>query len=139
MYSYKSTTPNELSIYPGQLIQLAPREVQQTHKLLNTGWALATIDDKTSGLVPINYVRRVETKPHQNQTYSMPEQQQQQTSMIVPDMEPNVECVEKLNASFSQDWIGEKKLNTINEIVTNQCNRIDDTMIPADLNDLNDQ
>lgn len=36
--------------------------MQQTHKLLNTGWALATIDNKTSGLVPINYVRRVGAK-----------------------------------------------------------------------------
>ncbi|XP_055312891.1 peroxisomal membrane protein PEX13 [Sitodiplosis mosellana] len=62
VYNYKATSPHELSIYAGQLIQLAPREVQQTHKLLNTGWALATVDDKTSGLVPINYVRRVEAK-----------------------------------------------------------------------------
>lgn len=40
------------------MVRLAPREVQQTHKLLNTGWALATVDNRTSGLIPINYVRR---------------------------------------------------------------------------------
>lgn len=51
-----------MSIYAGQLVQLAPREVQQTHKLLNTGWALATVDNKISGLVPINYVQRVQAK-----------------------------------------------------------------------------
>lgn len=66
VYNYKSTSPHELNVYPGQLIQLAPREVQQTHKLLNTGWALATIDNTTSGLVPINYVRRVEAKTFAN-------------------------------------------------------------------------
>lgn len=60
IYPFKATSPSELTLFAGQMIKLAPREVQQTHKLLNTGWALATIDDKTSGLVPINYVRRVE-------------------------------------------------------------------------------
>lgn len=67
VYGFKATGPNELSIYPGQLLQLAPREVQQTHKLLNTGWALATIDNKISGLIPINYVRRVDSKPIANE------------------------------------------------------------------------
>lgn len=60
MYSFKATSPSELTLYSGQILKLAPREVQQTHKLLNTGWALATIDDETSGLVPINYLRRHE-------------------------------------------------------------------------------
>lgn len=62
IYNYKAASPHELSIYAGQLVQLAPREVQQTHKLLNTGWALATVDNKVSGLVPINYVQRVQAK-----------------------------------------------------------------------------
>lgn len=68
VYNYKSTSPHELSVYSGQLIQLAPREVQQTHKLLNTGWALGTVDNKTSGLIPINYVRRVGSKPFASET-----------------------------------------------------------------------
>lgn len=150
VYNYKSTAPNELSIYPGQLIQLAPREVQQTHKLLNTGWALATIDNMTSGLVPINYVRRVETKAHQNQANQLPEQQsqsQQQTSMNVPEMQPHAECMKKspeieskLDATIGQDWdTRATQLDTTNEIVTNQSNpsafHIDDEFIaPADLN-----
>lgn len=127
------------------MIQLAPREVQQTHKLLNTGWALATIDNKTSGLVPINYVRRVESKPHHNPTNQIPEQQQ--TSMIVPEMQPNVDCMEKSaeiesksNDSIGQDWNRGNQLDTINEIVTNQSSpatfQIDDPMMPADLKDL---
>jgi hypothetical protein len=36
---------------------VAPKDVQNTQKLLNTGWVLASIDNKTSGLVPVNYIR----------------------------------------------------------------------------------
>lgn len=150
VYNYKSTTPNELSIYPGQLIQLAPREVQTTHKLLNTGWALATIDNKTSGLVPINYVRRVESKPLQNQINPVPEQQEQhpqQTSMIVPEMQSNVDSTEKLaeiesksDGSCGQGWTRGAQLDTINEISSNQNDpsllHIDNAMMPTDLKDL---
>lgn len=147
VYDYKTTTPNELSIYPGQLIQLAPREVQQTHKLLNTGWALATIDNKTSGLVPINYVRRVESKPHQVQEQTQL-QPQQPTAMIVPELQSNVECTgksaeieSKSNGTCSQDWTRRTQLDTINELVTNQSDdpsllHIDNAMMPTDLKDL---
>lgn len=62
MFNFNKTGPNELSVYQGQILKLAPKEVQQTHKLLNTGWALATVDDKISGLIPINYVRRFDSK-----------------------------------------------------------------------------
>lgn len=33
------------------------------NRLLSTNWLLATSDGKTAGLVPINYVRRLETNP----------------------------------------------------------------------------
>lgn len=62
MFNFNKTAPNELSVYQGQILKLAPKEVQQTHKLLNTGWALATVDDKISGLIPINYIRRFDSK-----------------------------------------------------------------------------
>lgn len=39
---------------------VAPREIQQTQKLLTTGWALATVDFKHTGLIPINYLKREE-------------------------------------------------------------------------------
>lgn len=130
------------------MIQLAPREVQQTHKLLNTGWALATIDNTTSGLVPINYVRRVETKSHHNQSDNHM-LEQQQTSMIVPEMQPNVECMEKspeietkLNATNLQDCAARTaQLDTIYETVTNQSKPPDflfeeGATMPADLKDL---
>lgn len=58
-YSFRASNPHELSFQAGQHIIVAPREVQQTQKLLNTGWALASIDHRTSGLIPINYVQRI--------------------------------------------------------------------------------
>lgn len=59
MYNFRASNPHELSFQAGQHIVVAPREVQQTQKLLSTGWALATIDNRTSGLIPINYVQRI--------------------------------------------------------------------------------
>lgn len=59
LYDFKASNPHELSIRAGQHVVIAPREVQQTQKLLNTGWALATIDNRLSGLIPINYVQRL--------------------------------------------------------------------------------
>lgn len=58
MYSFEATNPQELSIRAGQTIMVAPREVQQTQKLLNTGWVLASVDYQQSGLIPVNYLRR---------------------------------------------------------------------------------
>lgn len=67
MYNFRASNPHELSFQVGQHIIVAPREVQQTQKLLNTGWALASIDNCTSGLIPINYVQRITIEPS-NQT-----------------------------------------------------------------------
>lgn len=41
----------------GQTIYIAPREIQNTQQLLNTGWVLATIDNQTSGIIPLNYIQ----------------------------------------------------------------------------------
>lgn len=41
----------------GQTVQVAPREIQQTLRLLNTGWALASTNGKSSGVIPLNYVK----------------------------------------------------------------------------------
>lgn len=139
-FDFKSTSPHELSIYPGQLIQLAPREVQQTHKLLNTGWALATIDNKTSGLVPINYVRRVEPKAHANPT-NVPNQ-----TVIAPEMplEPTMESIpESKQSHFIDNQTGEmcttKVAHDSNEFITNASttsNSHINSMMPADIKDL---
>ncbi|XP_030381713.1 probable peroxisomal membrane protein PEX13 [Scaptodrosophila lebanonensis] len=93
MYDFQSRTPSELSMRSGQAVQVAPREIQQTLGLLNTGWALATTNGQTSGIIPINYVKspmqlsqeREPLKQEQSQftnttanVFSQPPQQHQQ-------------------------------------------------------------
>lgn len=128
LYNYKATNPHELSIYTGQLIQLAPKEVQQTHKLLHTGWALATIDNKTSGLVPINYVSRL--APAQ---YANPEDPQE----TVPET-PIVDIADFLDAPVEpkineqDDQIQSKMPFDTNDVVIDESAYID-PQIPADI------
>ena len=49
----------ELRVKAGQHIKIAPKEIQQTSQLLSTNWLLATVDNRTSGLIPANYIKRV--------------------------------------------------------------------------------
>jgi peroxin-13 len=56
-YDFATNSPGELSFRQGQKILVAPKEVQNTQKLLNTGWVLASLDNRTSGLIPVNYIR----------------------------------------------------------------------------------
>lgn len=89
MYNFRASNPHELSFQAGQQIIVAPREVQQTQKLLNTGWALASIDNRTSGLIPINYVQRItvdvnstitDTKPPMEENVDMVKNIQEQVT-----------------------------------------------------------
>ncbi|XP_053687761.1 peroxisomal membrane protein PEX13 [Sabethes cyaneus] len=57
VFNFDSTHPNELTIRAGQPVLIAPKAVQIEHNLLNTGWVLATMDNTTSGLIPINYIQ----------------------------------------------------------------------------------
>ena len=61
MYNFNGENQSEMSIKAGQQIKIAPREVQQINRLLSTNWLLATSDGKTVGLVPVNYIRRLES------------------------------------------------------------------------------
>lgn len=63
-HNFEATSPQEISIRAGQTVIVAPREIQQTQQLLNTGWALATIDFKQTGLIPINYLKRESMPTH---------------------------------------------------------------------------
>lgn len=102
MYTYNKTDRNELSLYPGLRLQLAPREVQQTQKLLNTGWALATIDGRTSGLIPINYIRRFDART--------PMKNPEATETPMPEPIP-----EKMPMPMSTPIVGDAK--PINEVI----------------------
>jgi hypothetical protein len=61
MFNFNGENQSELSVKAGQQIKIAPREVQQMNRLLSTNWLLATSDGKSAGLVPVNYIRRLET------------------------------------------------------------------------------
>lgn len=60
MYNFNGENQSELTVRAGQQIKVAPREVQQFHRLLSTNWVLATIDGKNIGVVPVNYIKKVE-------------------------------------------------------------------------------
>lgn len=65
-HDFQATNQQELSLRSGQAIYIAPREIQNTQKLLNTGWVLATLDNQSSGIIPLNYIQgpqQVATKP----------------------------------------------------------------------------
>ena len=58
-YNFNARNESELSIRAGQTVLVAPREIQQTHNLLNSGWALATVNRENSGIIPINYIAQL--------------------------------------------------------------------------------
>lgn len=53
--------PREITFRANQVVTIAP-EAQQG-ALWNSGWLLATVDNKTSGLIPANYVKLFRTAP----------------------------------------------------------------------------
>ncbi|XP_037814881.1 probable peroxisomal membrane protein PEX13 [Lucilia sericata] len=57
LYDFQARNPSELSIRAGQRVVIAPKEIQNTLALLNTGWAMATTDGQMTGIIPINYVK----------------------------------------------------------------------------------
>lgn len=58
LHSFHANGAQELSLVAGELVYVAPKEVQNTLGLMNTGWAMATKDCATCGMVPINYLQR---------------------------------------------------------------------------------
>lgn len=58
LYNFNADHPSELSIKVGQIVRIAPKEVQQLNRLLSTNWLLATVDGNNVGLVPVNYIKR---------------------------------------------------------------------------------
>jgi hypothetical protein len=60
MYNFNGENQSELTVRAGQNIKIAPRDIQQVHRLLSTNWVLATLDGKTIGVVPVNYIKKAE-------------------------------------------------------------------------------
>ncbi|CAO1332880.1 unnamed protein product [Diamesa serratosioi] len=58
LYNFNGEQPGELPIKAGQRIKIAPKEIQQANRLLQTNWLLGTIDGVNCGVVPVNYIQR---------------------------------------------------------------------------------
>lgn len=84
-HDFQATNQQELSLRSGQAIYIAPREIQNTQKLLNTGWVLATLNNQTSGIIPLNYVQSPQQVPIKANTNTMASVEQMQPKNI-PDV-----------------------------------------------------
>lgn len=57
IHTFQATRQEELTFQVGQIVYVAPKEIQQSLNLLNTGWALASTNKINSGFIPVNYIR----------------------------------------------------------------------------------
>ncbi|XP_053663113.1 peroxisomal membrane protein PEX13-like [Anopheles marshallii] len=58
LHKFDASNAQEMSIRTGQIVLLAPKEIQTDRHLLNTGWVLAaSADRKSCGIIPLNYVQ----------------------------------------------------------------------------------
>ncbi|XP_035779844.1 probable peroxisomal membrane protein PEX13 [Anopheles albimanus] len=58
LHDFDASNPQELTIRSGQMLLLAPKQIQLDRHLLNTGWVLAApMDRKNAGIIPLNYVQ----------------------------------------------------------------------------------
>uniref|UniRef100_A0A182NNR9 Peroxisomal membrane protein PEX13 n=1 Tax=Anopheles dirus TaxID=7168 RepID=A0A182NNR9_9DIPT len=58
LHNFDASNPQEMSVRAGQIVLLAPKQIQTDRHLLNTGWVLAaTSDRKATGIIPLNYVQ----------------------------------------------------------------------------------
>ncbi|XP_016988881.2 probable peroxisomal membrane protein PEX13 [Drosophila rhopaloa] len=76
VYDFVGRSQSELSLRAGQTLHVAPRDIQQTLNLLNTGWALATTNGQTSGIIPISYVKSPQQMRQEIQDQVKPAQPQ---------------------------------------------------------------
>lgn len=97
MYNFNGENQSELTVKAGQHVKVAPREVQQINRLLSTNWVLATVDGTTVGLVPVNYIKKLETSqlPANDIVADVtmePVLQQQPEAMLAPEKGNESNC-----------------------------------------------
>jgi SH3 domain len=88
LYHFNGEHASELSVRPGQVIKIAPKEVQQLNRLLSTNWLLATSDGKNTGLIPVNYIKRNEMNQIMSRVNATSEIKQQQSQPVIVNEEP---------------------------------------------------
>ncbi|KAH8393370.1 hypothetical protein KR215_006855 [Drosophila sulfurigaster] len=102
VYDFQARNEGELSLRAGQTIQVAPREIQQTLQLLNSGWALASTNGQTSGIVPINYVKSPQQLRQERQEINTkPMQPQPELMNLSANAFPNPPFEQQMNYDFS--------------------------------------
>lgn len=90
LYNFRAEQPNELSFAAKQVIRIAPKELQPKVR----GWLLASLDGKTSGLIPANYIKLCSPSNAPKQTSAA--QPTPQTNEA-PQPMPTLESIKPLN------------------------------------------
>ncbi|XP_053967363.1 peroxisomal membrane protein PEX13 [Anastrepha ludens] len=90
MYDFQARNSTELTIKCNQPLLIAPKEIQNTLGMLNTGWAMASsIDYQNVGIIPINYVKSPQQLREEQQQQHM-RQQEFMMSGVAPAAEPPI-------------------------------------------------
>lgn len=66
-HTFHASSAQELTIVAGDIVYMAPIEIQNAHRLQTTGWVLATKDFVTAGLVPFKYLQEAQQQQPQKQ------------------------------------------------------------------------
>lgn len=101
VYDFQARNESELTLRAGQSVQVAPREIQQTLQLLNTGWALATTNGQSSGLIPINYVKSPQQMRQERQEPVKPLQPQPELMNLSANAFPTLPIDQQMNYEFN--------------------------------------
>ncbi|EDW32297.1 GL10505 [Drosophila persimilis] len=101
VYDFAGRNQSELSLSAGQSLQVAPREIQQTLNLLNTGWALATTNGQTSGIIPISYVKSPQQLRQDHQEQVKPTQPRPELMNLSTDAFPAPPLDQQMNYDFN--------------------------------------
>lgn len=87
MYDFQARNPTELSMHSNQPLLIAPREIQNTLGMLNTGWAIAcTVNQQNVGIIPINYVKSPQQLREEQQQPKCLNQQQPMSQLTEPNI-----------------------------------------------------
>lgn len=97
-YDFHPSSDREIGFRANQILTIAPQTVQGN--LWNSGWLLASVDQKTSGLVPVNYFKIIRS-PNPSGLRALPNAPNPATIQINTDAKTSsVEAVDG-TASFN--------------------------------------
>ncbi|KAL9913842.1 probable peroxisomal membrane protein PEX13 [Glossina fuscipes] len=97
LYDFQSRNSNELTIHAGQRMTIAPKEIQNTLGLLNTGWALATTDGQNVGIIPINYVKSPQQQKQEQEQQFLKPIATDANLLLTETSDPSISCKPETN------------------------------------------